>query len=250
MKKAPELETKTFPFEIKELTDEGSFEGYAAVFNKPDGYNEVIEEHAFDKTLKSGTTYPLLWYHDVRQPLGVAEVEIDKKGLKVVGQLNLEVQAAREKYALMKQKAIQGLSFGFQTVKDAWNGSLRILKEVKLYEISPATFQAHPKALITAVKDKEPGSSQKPIEGAVEFIVAIKGGPDITDAHKKLLDHAHKALTALLADPEPSADTPGEGKGIFSSTVEALGSESKDADKPHAHLFGPTIQALGNPIKE
>lgn len=245
-----DMETKTFPFEIKALTEEGSFEGYAAIFNKPDSYNEVIEERAFDKSLKERTTYPLLWYHDTRQPLGVAEASVDKKGLKVIGQLNLDVAAAKEKYLLIKQGAIKGLSIGFRTVKDGWNDTLRILKEIKLYEISPCTFQAHPKALIAAVKDKEIGGARKPIEGAVEFIVAIKGGPDITDAHKVLLDNAHEALTALLKAPEPSTDTPGEGKGIFSSTVEALGEEPKGADKPHAHLFGPTIQALENPNKE
>lgn len=145
-------ETKTFPFEIKAITTEGTFQGYAAVFDKKDVLGEIIEKGAFDKTVKEGKPYPMLWYHDPRQPIGVATLEIDDKGLRVKGELNLEVQAAREKHALMKQKAIRGLSFGFKTVKDLWEGATRFLKEVKLYEISPCTFGAQATALISSVK--------------------------------------------------------------------------------------------------
>lgn len=147
-----DLETKTFPFEVKAVTDEGTFEGYAAIFGKPDAYGEVIEKNAFNKTLKEGKSRPLLWYHDPRNPLGTAELEIDDKGLKVTGAFDLNVQAAREKHSLMKKKAIKGLSFGFKTVRDLWDGSTRILKELKLFEISPVTFGMHPEALVTGVK--------------------------------------------------------------------------------------------------
>jgi HK97 family phage prohead protease len=153
------LEEKTYPFEIKAITAEGTFEGYAAIFGTVDALGETIERGAFDKTVKEGKPYPLLWYHDPRQPIGIATLQIDNKGLKVTGELNLEVQAAREKHALMKQKAIRGLSFGFKTVKDVWEGARRRLKEVKLFEISPVTFGAHPIAIISSVKQ---WSDEKP----------------------------------------------------------------------------------------
>lgn len=153
------MEEKTFPFEIKALTDEGTFEGYAAIFGKPDVHGEIIDKGAFNKTLKGNKSRPLLWYHDPRNPLGIVELEADEKGLKVTGEFDLNVQAAREKHSLMKKKAIKGLSFGFNTIKDIWDGSVRILKEVKLFEISPVTFQMHPEALVTAVKQ---WSEEKP----------------------------------------------------------------------------------------
>ncbi len=165
-------EEKTVPFELKSVTADGQFEGYAAIFGEPDTMNEVIEKGAFSKSLREGKTRPILWYHDSRQPIGVAELEEDSKGLKVRGQLNLEVQNAREKHALMKQKAIQGLSFGFKTVKDLWQGAVRILKEVKIYEISPVTFQAHPAALISAVKDAEADAEKKALKD--ELRIEIK----------------------------------------------------------------------------
>ena len=334
-----ELEEKTFPFEINAVTEEGSFEGYAAIFGKPDSLNEVIEPSAFNKTLKEGKTRPVLWYHDVRNPIGLAELEVDAKGLKVKGQLNLEVQSAREKHALMKQKVIKGLSFGFKTIIDAWEDAQRFLREVKLYEISPVTFQAHPAALISNVKQwteekpypnehsariKSPDlfdsktfrrksdgtiygkikvpatadvlwgklkgvakpsdnpipqairfptkswtvaqakswlkdnnvkyerfeAASKSMEGAIEFLEEYKSGRVISAANMKLLNSAAQALLALLKAAEPSKDTQGGGKSLFSSTIEALGEEPQGAGKPQSHLFGSTIKVLENQDKE
>lgn len=149
------MEEKTFPFEIKSLTEEGTFEGYAAIFDKPDAFGEVIAKGAFDKTLQEGTSRPMTWYHDVRNPLGLAELSVDSKGLKVKGKFDLNVQAAREKHSLMKNKVIRGLSFGFKTVRDIWDGKTRILKELKLFEVAPVTFGMHPDALVTSVKQWE-----------------------------------------------------------------------------------------------
>ncbi|UCD58009.1 MAG: HK97 family phage prohead protease, partial [Candidatus Hydrogenedentota bacterium] len=118
---------------------------------------------------------PLLWYHDSRNPLGTAELEVDDKGLKVKGEFDLNVQAAREKHSLMKKKAIKGLSFGFRTIKDVWDGTTRILKELKLFEISPVTFQMHPDALVTSVKQ---WSEEKPYPN--EHSAQIKD-PDLFD---------------------------------------------------------------------
>lgn len=171
-----QYEEKTFPFEIKAIAEEGTFEGYAAIFNKPDAMGEIIESGAFTKTLKEGMTRPMLWYHDARNPVGLAELSVSEKGLKVMGALNLEVQRAVEIRALMKQKVIRGLSFGFKTLKDVWNGPKRILKEIKLYEISPCTFQAHPAALISSVKQ---WTEQKPYEN--EHSARIKS-PNLFDA--------------------------------------------------------------------
>lgn len=171
-----ELEEKTFPFEIKALTDEGTFEGYAAIFDKPDSLGEIIEKGAFTKSLKEKDFFPMCWYHDPRNPIGIVYLVEDEKGLKVKGELNLEVQAAKEKWALMKQKAVRGLSFGFNTIKDLWEGNKRRLKEVKLFEVSPVTFQAHPAALISAVKQWD---EQKPYPN--EHSARIKS-PDLFDS--------------------------------------------------------------------
>jgi HK97 family phage prohead protease len=169
------MEEKTFPFEINALTDEGTFEGYAAIFDTPDAMGEVVERGAFTKTLQEGKTRPMCWYHDTRQPMGIVELSVDEKGLKVKGEFDLNVQIAREKHSLMKKKAIRGISFGFKTIKDAWEGTTRRLKEIKLFEVSPVTFGAHPEALVTSVKQ---WTEEKPYPN--EHSARIKS-PDLFD---------------------------------------------------------------------
>jgi HK97 family phage prohead protease len=147
------MEEKTFKFEIKELEEDGTFEGYGAVFDTVDFGNDVIKKGAFKKTLRENKDLPLLWYHDPKQPIGkVIEAVEDENGLKIKGKLNLDVQKAKEVYSNMKQKIVRGLSIGYDTMKHSWDDMVRILQEVKLWEISPVTFPMHTDALITGVK--------------------------------------------------------------------------------------------------
>ena len=242
------LEEKTFPFEIKVISEEGEFEGYAAIFGgKPDLYNEVIEKGAFTKTLKEKSQFPILWYHDPRSPLGIADAEADQKGLKIFGRLNLEVQLAKEKRALMIQKAIRGLSIGFRTITDTIKDRIRYLKELKLFEISLATFQVHPKALVKNVKALGFDSSLESLKTVEEFIVEVKAGKMISSANMTLINNAVNALVILLAKTEPSKDTQDTGKkSLYSSVIERLETESK----PQVHLFGSTIKTFENTNKE
>lgn len=236
------LEEKTFPFEIKSISEEGEFEGYAAIFGgKPDLYNEIIEPGAFKKTLSEKSQFPVLWYHDPRNPLGIADADTDKKGLHVLGKLNLEVQLAKEKRALMVQKAIRGLSIGFRTITDTIKDRIRYLKEIKLYEISLATFQVHPKALVKNVKALGFDSSLDSLKTVEEFLIEVKAGKMISSANMILINNAVKALVILLAKTEPPKDTQDTGKkSLFSSVIEGLETENK----PHLHLFGSTIKTL------
>ena len=239
------MEEKTYPFEVKSLNEEGVFEGHAAIFNTPDLLNEIVEPKAFAKSTKENKVFPLLWYHDPRIPLGIARVEPDEKGLKVNGEFDLNVQAAREKHSLMKKKAIRGLSFGFNTIKDTWKDGMRYLKEVKLFEISPCTFQAHPDALVMNVKSlleiKSFDEALKSTKGALAYFMEIKSGKMISAANLKLINNAVEALVVILKKLEPSADTQDEGKGLYSSIIEGL---EKQENKPHGHLFGSTIETL------
>lgn len=233
-------EEKSFPLEIKTLTDEGTFEGYAAIFNKPDDVNEIIESGAFTRSIKAQKQFTMLWYHTLQNPIGVIDVEEDEKGLKVKGTLNLEVQSAKEKYALMKQKAIRGLSIGFRTIKDAWENNIRHLKEIKLYEVSLCTFPAHPQAVVTAIKAHQAKTAVKSFTGMLEFLNEFKSGKVISAANLKLLNNAVEALGAILKKLDPSDDTQDDKKSIYSSVIKELETE----DNPQEHLFGSTIKTL------
>lgn len=176
-----QMEYKTFPFEMEELDDAGTFWGYASVFNNPDAswpMPEVVEPGAFAKTLKErGHKVRICHQHDWKELIGTPlELREDERGLFVRAKLVLDVQRAREDYALMRAGALDELSIGYQVVKDepgdVGGTKVRRLKELRLYEISPVTVAANDQAVITGVKaawnagapNADPAVETEPIE--------------------------------------------------------------------------------------
>lgn len=151
------MDRKGFKFSLKQIDEQGIFEGYAAVFGNEDLVGDIIEPGAFAKTLQENPKIPILWQHNPSEPIGVtlAAVE-DGKGLRVQGQLNLETTRGREAYALLKQGALKGLSIGYDTIKEAWDGTVRRLKEIRLWEWSLVTFPANPMAQVEGIKSVIP----------------------------------------------------------------------------------------------
>lgn len=154
------FETKDFKFKLDDTDDEqGTFTGYASIFDAIDSYNEMVLKGAFRKTLKENDgKFPLCWFHNIAEPLGIIYAKEKSQGLATEGHLNLDVQSAREKRSLMKQDVITGMSIGFKTLQDEWDEEVRKIKEVKLYEISLITrnFQACPGAEIENIKGDIP----------------------------------------------------------------------------------------------
>lgn len=147
------------PFEIKALSDEGLFSGYASVFEELDTYRDIVKRGAFVKSLESwqekGRKVPILWQHSGAQPIGVYDTIVeDEKGLFVEGKLNLDVQQGREAYALLKQGALSGISIGYSVGRDETDAKsgVRRLFEISLYEASLVTFPALDSARVADVK--------------------------------------------------------------------------------------------------
>jgi HK97 family phage prohead protease len=148
---------KDFKFSLESVDEaKGTFTGYASVFGVVDSYLDCVDVGAFKKTIKENDgVFPMLDHHNVTAPIGVIHPEEDKKGLKVLGELNMDVQRARELRSLAKQGAIGGLSIGYEVVKEKPDktSGIRYLKEIKLWEISLVTFPACPGATVEEVKD-------------------------------------------------------------------------------------------------
>lgn len=148
------------PFEIKEVQEDGVFEGFGSVFGNVDSYKEIVAPGAFAETLvawkASGRLPPVLWQHRSGEPIGPhLEMSEQASGLYVKGQLLVnDVQRAKEARALMKAKAVNGLSIGFVTREDSFDrvSGIRTLKKIDLWEVSVVTFPANPAAQITSVK--------------------------------------------------------------------------------------------------
>ena len=147
------------PLEIKAVNQDGLFSGYASVFEEIDSYRDIVKRGAFEKTLadteSKGRAVPILWQHDASKPIGVyTSLKEDERGLYVEGQLNMDVQQAREALSLLKQKALSGISIGYNSVRydtDVKSG-VRRLYELKLFEASLVTFPACDSARVTDVK--------------------------------------------------------------------------------------------------
>lgn len=152
----PVLNRKSYPMEVKEVTDEGYFSGYGSVFDVVDDWDDVIIRGAFAATLQKKTPV-MLWQHDSAEPIGVYErVREDDIGLWVEGRLLLELEKGREAHILLKNRAIRGLSIGFLPLAWEWetrdNVRVRVLKDIDLWEVSLVTFPANPKAVVDEVK--------------------------------------------------------------------------------------------------
>ena len=150
-------EHKSFPFQLKEMDEEsGRFTGYAAVFGNRDSYGDVIERGAFAKTINDkGGTFPVLWQHDPDEPIGVSTaMREDEKGLYVEAEVSKVARRGMEAMDLLRMKAINGLSIGFQVVQKAMEVGERRLTEIKLWEFSVVTFPANELALVTGIKSE------------------------------------------------------------------------------------------------
>lgn len=149
------IETKDFKFTLTDVDEEkGTFKGYASVWGDVDSYGDTVKRGAFKKSLKETKVFPMLWSHNIIEPIGVISGHEDDTGLAVEGSINQDVQRGREVRSLMKQGAVTGLSIGYQTLLEELDKTTgtRVLKEVKLWEISPVVFPACQSAQVTDVK--------------------------------------------------------------------------------------------------
>lgn len=157
-----EIERKFKPLEIKDVEEDGSFEGIAAVFGEVDHDEDVFDRGAFTDTIKqinSEQPLPMLWFHNVTRPVGsAAEVRETDRGLELKGSLVLESEQAREAHAFLKRRVIRGLSVGF-AIKSGGaytdTEGIRHLTDVELWETSFVAFPAQPSARVTGVKTAE-----------------------------------------------------------------------------------------------
>lgn len=166
--------------ELKALDDQeqsGVIEGYASVFGSIDSSGDTILPTAYNKVL--GTLPKMFFNHDTfGVPIGKwTEMSVDEKGLKVKGQLNLELEDARKVYSAVKFGSLNGLSVHLMfTDKDVdWDdeSDVRIIKSVaRLPEISIVGIPCEQKAQIIACKNFESINSVRNFEKALRDLGA------------------------------------------------------------------------------
>lgn len=185
--------TLDFAFQLKALSESGTFSGYGSVFGVQDSYGDVVVQGAFADSLAAqkaaGRMPAMLWQHRSAEPLGVyTSMAEDSIGLKVEGQIAMSTVRGAEAYALLKLGAISGLSIGYMPREDSYDKvtGVTTLKKVDLWEVSLVTFPANDAARVQGVKTIEVIEDLKGAEQylrdsglsrreAVAFIARVKG---------------------------------------------------------------------------
>lgn len=178
------MERRDFNLKIKSIDDAGTFVGMGAVYNNVDLGGDLIEPGAFTRTLSAGRKWPVLWQHQVDNPIGFCQITDTREGLQVNGTLELSDPTARKAFTFMKSGIIRGLSIGYDTIQATYDGDVRHLTELKLWEISCVTFPMNGLATISSVKSITDADRARHMKAI--------------DSHRKTIDRSQRAIREHL----------------------------------------------------
>lgn len=156
------MNKQNFNIEIKTIQEDGFFSGYLSVFDNIDSHGDVVRKGAFQKSIENwkakGRFPTIFWDHNPSEPIGIfTEMREDDIGLYVEGKLLVsDVPRAKSIHALMKIKAIDGLSIGYITksFNRDQRTNIRELLELELIEGSLVSFPSNSDTLVSSVKSK------------------------------------------------------------------------------------------------
>jgi hypothetical protein len=151
-------------------TSPGRLGGYVALWDSLSGdlggFREKIARGAFSRTLneaKDGQADVLAFVeHDSRAVLGrlVAknlELVEDSHGLRFTLTLP-DTLLARDTLTLVRSGVLRGCSFAFSVIREGWDkttsGSVRTLKDVRLFECSIVSTPAYAKTSVSSLRGK------------------------------------------------------------------------------------------------
>ena len=141
--------------ELRETSKEGFFSGYLTVWEDVDSHNSRFAKGSFTKTIKEqGERVKVLYNHSslIGKALVLRE---DDYGLYAEGQLNMEVEKARDTLSFMLDGTLDGLSFMFKSIKQKYENGVLVIKEVRLFEFGPVDFPSGDTAIITNVREQQ-----------------------------------------------------------------------------------------------
>lgn len=212
------------------VTDTGEITGTAWPYGTPDRVGDMIEKGA----ITTPATLPMLFAHDQGQVIGVWDTITESDtGLTVKGRLLVDdVERAREVRAMIRSKAVTGLSIGFVTNKATPRAKGRTITALTLHEISVVAIPCHPGAQITSLKSDDTAMNK---ETHME-----------PEAIQTMINEAIAAATITPANDAPEAD-----QKAFDAVQKRLDQLEAKANRPQGvHITGPVAdtetKAFGN----
>lgn len=156
------MEFKSNAREIKAIQEGKNLyiEGYVAVFGNKDSYGDIIVQGAFAETTSgaNGKRIKLCYQHNFDDIIGkIIELREDNKGLWAKVKIS-NTTMGKDIAELVQDGALDEFSIGYTAVNWEITEEARLLKEIKLYEISLVGRAANPEAVITSVEVKEEGA--------------------------------------------------------------------------------------------
>lgn len=197
------MEYKGAITEIKDVTEKGQVTFYASVFGNEDYGNDVIEKGAFTKTLSENIrNIRHFKHHDPKLMPGVVkEAKEDSYGLLVTSELILKTQLGSETYEEYKAMVAAGKSMdhsiGYNVIKDEQKGSTRLLKELRLMEVSTLTaWGMNPLAQTVDVKSLEQLNFDQLLTEEKYYKALLNA--KFTDAKLERIEVLHNYLKSLI----------------------------------------------------
>lgn len=147
---------------IKEIREVGNdivdVIGYATVYDSPYdvaggpplGFRETIARGSAKKSIRDRDDVRFLINHDgvplARTGSETMTLRSDDLGLLVTAGLDLRSVTARDAVIAMERGDLTEMSFAFQAIRQEWNDDYteRVIREVKLFDVSLVTYPANP----------------------------------------------------------------------------------------------------------
>src|SRR6056300_798700 len=160
LKRPDNLSFKNAPIELKKDGDTRYIEAVFSLFDTIDSDNDVTKANSL-RSGYTGNKVPLVWNHDWSKVIGRGIIETDNQKAVFKGYF-LNTEAGKEAYETVKaMQDMQQFSYGFQVMKSTKGTHIdskgeevpvRVLEDVKVWEVSPVLVGAQQNSFVQALK--------------------------------------------------------------------------------------------------
>jgi uncharacterized protein len=132
---------------------------------------------------------------------------------------------AQKAYTFMKAGVVKGLSIGYDTIQSTYDGDIRHLTELHLWEISCVSFPMNESAQVSGVKALSDDERTTHLQAINEHRKAI-------DRHQRAMRMHLKSLLDLSDDGADDTDEPllegDDDKASFLAELKQLAEQAQD----------------------
>ena len=269
LKRPDNLSFKNAPIELKEDGDTRYIEAVFSLFDTIDSDNDVTKANSL-RSGYTGNKVPLVWNHDWSKVIGRGIIETDNQKAVFKGYF-LNTEAGKEAYETVKaMQDMQQFSYGFQVLKSSKGTHIdskgeevpvRVLEDVKVWEVSPVLVGAQQNSFVQALK-----SGLEPVDDEIKAEMQVESTePEVsseTDASiskssqqgMRLGEHAVASLEELKAFTERIEDLASlrnsEKKTLSSKSTEMISTYLSGLNAIYIKLDDVLAEYGYDPVKD